>query len=395
MMAIVLDTNAIHRDPWLTNGPSSDPLTRAADGSCVLILPTVVIEELRRQKREAVRKQANEASNSVDEISDAGARVEDIAARVVETFEWLDNSVDASFDNLVARPGVLTASIPEDRTASLVERDLLRRRPFVEVGVQSWSTGFRDAVIWETVLEVLGRVPNFERVVFVTADKGFLTDDSASLHQDLLDDLGARGIALDRLVSVKTTFNARSEVDNFVAVAAAKAVPANSPAPLARLATLAAAKAASHAAFVTIATNALFELVGKDVSLQMVYGGEYDYPDFVKFTLPGMESGYVADIDQTTEFEFVEERGVVTASARAWISIEGATSKGDWFADAGESVNMIGEINDHYFETSSEVAVVALVEIDLGGELPEAVSVVLEDDPSASDSAAVGDADPS
>ncbi len=62
----------------------------------------------------------------------------------------------------------------------------------------------------------------------------------------------------------------------------------------------------SHAALVEAATDALYGLVNEDVSEQLAYGGDYDYPSFVKFTVPLPEGGAIEGIDQTTEFSFEE-----------------------------------------------------------------------------------------
>lgn len=356
MIAVVLDANSIHSDPWLAGAPGEKLLDLAAAGSCVVVYPQVVIDELLRQRREAARSAHEQAAKGISDMAKAGIDVSQTSSDLEASFERIGSDLDLAFQAVLDRDGVAAEPVPDVPLEDIIERDLARRRPFKEMdlGQKPVSVGFRDTVIWETVLEVLDAARGYDRVLFVTADKGFLSDDSKSLHEDLLNDLDERGVDRSRVVSVKNVPHANSEVE----------------------------EAAARAALVTAATNALYELVGEDISMQLVYGGDYDYPDFVRFEVPAMESGSISAIDQTSEFELTDAGATVTATADALIYIEGAVYKGDWFMDDGDSVSISGELNDHYFEASSELEVRVVVDIDPGEGSPHVVRIVLED-PSA------------
>jgi len=349
MFTIVLDSNAIHSDPWLTSIPGKKLIQMAEDGACVVVYPQVVVGELRRQRREAAERAYDQAAKGVGDMAKAGVDVSKTALDLTASFGMITINIDAAFDAVLAKGNIVAVPVPAVTVADLLERDLARRRPFMEIEVQQKkkSVGFRDVLIWETVLALLVPDSGHDRLMFVTADKGFLSDDSKALHEDLLQDLDDRSIARDRIVSVKNIPHAIAEVE-----------------------------ADAHAALVTTATDALYSLVDKDISLHMVYGGDYDYPDFVKFTMPAVESGFISYIDQATEFEFIKRGEVVIGTSEAFLTIEGAVYKGDWDT---ESVTIQGELNDHYFETSSEVEVRVLVEIDASGDKAELVSIVLLD----------------
>lgn len=62
MIAVVLDTNAIHSDPWLASDPAAKLLDRAASGSCVVVHHRIVIEELLRQRRKAAQRAHDQAA---------------------------------------------------------------------------------------------------------------------------------------------------------------------------------------------------------------------------------------------------------------------------------------------------------------------------------------------
>jgi hypothetical protein len=74
----------------------------------------------------------------------------------------------------------------EQRLAALVKRALLRRKPFDSNG----QKGFRDAILWETVLKIAGSTE--DQVILVTRNsKDFGVRNS--LNDDLLADLAAIG----------------------------------------------------------------------------------------------------------------------------------------------------------------------------------------------------------
>lgn len=361
MIAVVVDTNAVHGDPWLTSSPGTRLLDLAAGGACAVIYPQVVVDELLRQRREAARNAHTQAAKGVSDMAKAGVDVSATSVDLEASFNKIEADLAAAFDALLARDGVSAEPLPAVPITDLLSRDLLRRRPFIEIELKQKpaSVGFRDTLIWETVLAVMDPVRGYEKVLFVTADKGFLSDDSLALHEDLIEDLRARALGDDRAVSIKNIPHAVGEVE----------------------------AAAAQANLITLATNALYELVGKDITEQMVYGGDYALPDFVDFDVPFPESAYISEIDQISEFTFVQAGDVVTATAEAVIYIEGAVFKSDWFMDDTESVQIHGELNKHYFEASSEATVQVVVELDASEESPTVTGIILRENADEADAA--------
>lgn len=353
MLTVVLDSNAIHGDPWLTSEVGVVLVGLAEREACIIVVPEVVRDELYRQRREAAEESHAQASKAIRAMARAGVDVVQTAAHLEASFDRIRSDLDAAFANLFSRVGVELRPTPNTAVSDVIKRDLSRRRPFQEIThhQKTKSLGFRDVVIWETVIEVLDPAHGNEKVLFVTADKGFLAGDSSSLHQDLLDDLDRHGIDRTRIVTVKNVLNVNAEIQTN----------------------------AAQAAKVTAATNALYELVGEEVGEQLAYGGDYERPDFVRFQVPGIESAYISDIEQTSEFAFESDGSVVTATADATITVEGAIFKGDWFIDSGDSVEIVGELNNHYFDAFSTVPVRVVLKMTLEGDLPEVVSIVLED----------------
>ncbi|MAO81908.1 MAG: hypothetical protein CMH82_14860 [Nocardioides sp.] len=362
MTLVVIDSNAVHRDPWMKNVPGQELLAHASRGECKVVFPYVVLDELLRQQRDWVQDNYGAVIKVVDRMRGNPIDVSDTAKKLKRSFDGLSEQIDKSFDELKAHSGVEVAPIPAapDLTSRLVARDLARKRPFLEVGSEGWSAGYRDAVIWETVLECLSWLEDDEKLIFVTADKGFLTDDKKALHADLLDDLDSRTIAHDRVVSAQTTARALAEVQAVVE------------------------HAAKTREMVEAATNELFSLDGKDVSMQMVYGGDYDYPDFVKFEMPSLESAMIAAIDQNTSWAFDEEvDGVVSGTSDVVLSLRGTVEKSTWFQEDGGEFEIYDDLNDWYFDVGAMIFARAVVEIDVSGGPGQyrVTSIVLENAP--------------
>lgn len=362
MTLVVIDSNAVHRDPWMKNAPGQELLANASRGDCKVVFPQVVLDELLRQQHDWVQDNHDAVTTVVDRMRGNPVDVSDTAKVLKSSFDALSKQIEKSFDALKAHPGVEVAPVPAapDVTARLVARDLARKRPFLEVGSEGWSAGYRDAVIWETVLGCLGWLEDDEKLIFVTADKGFLTDDKKSLHADLLDDLDRERVAHDRVVSAQTTARALAEIQAVVE------------------------HASKTREMVEVATNELFSLDGRDISLQTVYGGDYDYPDFVKFEMPSLESAMIAAIDQNTSWVFEEEvDGVVSGRSEVVLSVQGAVEKSTWFQEDGGEFELYDDLNDWYFEVGATIVARAVVEIDVSGGSGQyrLTGIVLEDAP--------------
>ena len=358
MIAVVLDTNAVHRDASLSSEAAKNLLALGADGSCEIVYTEVVLEELKRQQFERLQKLQADADALTKTMSRDGEPMDSITAQLDTALTSLESKIKADFEMLFSRTGVVREPVPKDVAERLLRRDLERRRPFLEVGNDQVSAGFRDAVIWESVLALLQDDRGYDKVLLVTQDKGFLVK-SGGLHQHLLDDLDSLSVDRKRVIAVKTVFDAVGRV---------------------RAQIEATVEATENALFTSIATDAILDLVNQSVSMEMVYGGEYDYPDFVKFTTGPLEDATIDDIDQQTDFVFTrnEGAGTVTATAEAHVYLSGFVMKSEWHADES-SVTVVQDWNDHYFHASDEAVVQAVVEIDVSGPTPEAVGVELRD----------------
>jgi rRNA-processing protein FCF1 len=364
MITVILDTNALFGQAWLTTTLGRSLVDLAAAGKCQVVLPQVVVDELDRQHTRTLRSMRDKAKGALKEVSDH------IDATAIDSaFDSLRRRNDAAREALLATTGVSVDPVPEVTVRALVDRDMAARRPFMQTDGGKKAYGFRDAVIWETVLDFLSRDGSSDPVYFVTEDKGFLDDKHIKkLHQHLLDDLDARGIAHERVATdnltnvVAALRAAAAEAEAKAAEARAASTPTGPALDLARLLRGYALDATRLSKMVRVATRALDELVGQSMDEELTYGGDYDRPSWVQFDVPSIsESLSIYGYDLESEFEFdLPDGDIVTGRADVVLAIE-----------AGER-----------FGDSDEVRARVLIEIDT--EDPErylVTDIVLENNP--------------
>ncbi len=186
-MLIVLDTTETFNDLRL-EGPDFRFLSSyVARHPVKLFIPRIVVQETANHFRESL-EQAH------DKLRAAGRGVTRLAPE-------LEVTIHATFDaeqilatyktHLDKRLKILSASLPNYDTVKMevvVERALQRRKPFDPEG----RKGFRDALVWETVLELLRQ--HRKPLILVTKNKRDFGE-HGKLADDLLDDLKQHGLA--------------------------------------------------------------------------------------------------------------------------------------------------------------------------------------------------------
>lgn len=106
MLIVVLDTNALHSDAWLTGQHGRALVDLASEGRIRLIVPEVVRDEILRQRREAAEKAWKSADEALDEMQKADLDVSESKARLKATFGRIDSEFDGAFAELFGRGGV-------------------------------------------------------------------------------------------------------------------------------------------------------------------------------------------------------------------------------------------------------------------------------------------------
>lgn len=184
-MMIVLDTTETFADLRMDGANYTFLRSFVSRNPVKLVVPQIVVEETVNHFRESLTAHLEEARNAIRSVTrlapDAPVSISgdmSLEAECNKYREHLKNRL------LLADQ----ASYKDVEVASLVQRALSRRRPFDSGG----KVGFRDAVLWETVLQVAKSQPN--EIVLVTQNKKDFGE-HGRLHDHLRADLVAKGLS--------------------------------------------------------------------------------------------------------------------------------------------------------------------------------------------------------
>lgn len=151
-----------------------------------ITVPEVVVMELVNQVREKIATVAEENNERLDDL----VRMTGVTVSSKITKTEMEKELiryDESLRKKLQVAGVTIASIPNVSHQTILKRDLERRKPFKK------GKGYRDALIWETILNVARETD--DRVKFITKNSGdFANDEKNLLHDDLSQDLIALGL---------------------------------------------------------------------------------------------------------------------------------------------------------------------------------------------------------
>lgn len=189
-MLIVLDANALFGDPRMLREPASSVLELLSPAGATLVFSPVVLGELKRQHVDEVQQLALEIQTRLRRLGrHAAVSVDEMSTQVAGFTQQAEKRWDDRVDEILSHPRVRLDQWPEVDAERMVQRELARRRLFVDE--VPGTIGHRDTVIWLGVVALATRSPGAQ-IVLVTADKGFL--EGKRLHKDLLEDLAAAGV---------------------------------------------------------------------------------------------------------------------------------------------------------------------------------------------------------
>lgn len=174
MLHVVIDTNSLGIRAPLAGNAERLLLAAAEKGQLVLVVPELVVREVVNKWRELVDKERDRLQSAVRELVKYDITV------VVPTDEERDalaGVMEAKLREELSAPGVLVADFPTTPHERFVSRALARRQPFDRAG----KDGYRDALLWETVVELAGE----HEVVLVSRDARAFADGDGELAQVL------------------------------------------------------------------------------------------------------------------------------------------------------------------------------------------------------------------
>lgn len=356
MQTVVLDTTVLFSDPFLTSASGRLLLRKVKDRNVRLLIPEVVIRESARHYSENVTKSLEARYKSEANLFALGY-VPQVKGAPPPRHRLRDD-YDARFRKVLADAGAVVLPLPDVSHDQLLGRLFAERKPFKRDG-----EGYRDALIWESLLAALQ--PNDE-VAFVTNNvNDFMqSNDRSQLHPDLKHDLQEVDptivltpyLALKHLVQEITT---RAEA----AVADVEDLLRTKPNAL-----------ASVVSEVERAISAQFP-AGSELSLDEALVGPYENPSV----------GFIGDFSNVSVEDAREEPGgpvFVFLTAAGHISIDVFVFKADFYSlDLDEEQFMVidSDWNDHYVFGSLERDLTVQVEATWEAEASKLTDVVVQD----------------
>ena len=370
MLIVFPDTNALFSDTLLNADAGRALLGALRPGVAEMHISPVVIAELARQRADRVRTEAEGVRARLGKLgrlagADPQAAVDATDSLVAEAL----NRGHGRWAEITATSAVVALPWPETPLRELVERELARRRPYIDK--KDGSIGQRDTAIWLGLLAVAEARPD-DDIVFVTADNGFL--DGHALHPDLMDDLRAAGIARAPKV-LKSLEAAKELVDDAVARAAA---PASKPDAQAAL----DAAAWRRAAIVEAAHDfcqSLAELPWISEFDPRDGGNEpppYDAglpPELTEVHVVGTEGPLDTRVDDLADVD-----GDTTATFDVAVYFDGFINKADWYAEDIDGVDLWdGDWNEYVVNVTAARRLTFAADVSFSGDGAEVTSARL------------------
>lgn len=209
-MKIIFDTNIIHEDFFLSHANFVAMCITAAKCGIDILMPKIVVDEFinqYREKLEEVDTEVNKAVRLIEQI-DKIRMFQSIfpASEKDKLIRQYPETLSKRMEELEIK----VLPYPNVSHEIIVARDLHRRRPFQRNG-----KGYRDALIWESILSVLkpALIESSEpQVIFINKNTSDFCDGN-ELHPHLKSDLKDKSVPVE---DVKIFTNIADVVKQFI-----------------------------------------------------------------------------------------------------------------------------------------------------------------------------------
>ena len=199
---VILDSNALYGRKAFTHADSLLLQALSEFDHLRLLVPEVVLHELARQWAEEVQQSSADIRAAAKKLNEAFADVDKPAIPL----DLPEHDREVFYDHakrLLHDKHAETPPLPEVLVEDLLIKEIDVRKPFSRQG-----TGFRDALIWETIRRVCDELPDpAVQVLLITNNyKDFCDKKGGNLHPDLRQDLSV-GQAFDIVPSIHHLLN--------------------------------------------------------------------------------------------------------------------------------------------------------------------------------------------
>jgi len=193
-MIIVLDSNIIIAD-FHFRGTGFETLRQVARQLGVRIaIPAPVPMEVIRNYRKRLQGSLQAAEKALKQLDDLTAGRISSGAVLSTSIEDLVKSYELELQRHFETLGAQTLPYPAVDHEVVVHRLVSRRKPFKESG-----EGYVDALIWETVLQIVLRSPSEEVVLISNNRRDFADSSGTGVVVELLDEVADKQLSSDRV----------------------------------------------------------------------------------------------------------------------------------------------------------------------------------------------------
>lgn len=189
-MKIILDTNVIHRDYTLTGSAVLKLSDAAQKLGYEVYIPEIVVDEIFRQYRTELESAYDKYTKGASLLSGLGLK----EIKLATGEDYLSKTLEEkkkSYEKRLKELGIELLPYPKTKHEILVTKELEGKKPFA-----SSKKGYRDSLIWETVMEQLIPVKDLwgeTQVLFLSANTLDFADAGKNLHPDLTKEFTEQG----------------------------------------------------------------------------------------------------------------------------------------------------------------------------------------------------------
>ncbi len=205
-MKIILDTNVITKDYSLQGGRILKLSDAAKKLGYEVFIPEVVVDEIIHQYREELQEAHHRYLKGVRSLGRMGFEV-----KTATEDDFIEKSIEDKEKKYLKRLnelGIKVLPYPSTKHNDIVKKELFGKKPFANS-----QKGYRDSLIWETVLEQLVPVKDLlydTQVLFLSSNTHDFAAKDNSLHPDLIEDFTDKGFmecAVELVADIDMFFN--------------------------------------------------------------------------------------------------------------------------------------------------------------------------------------------
>ena len=376
MIIVIVDTTATFVDVMMKSTRWMQLLTLCHNSTLQVVLPDVVLRETARHWETEAAKAIDIANGKIGGINASRDRLTDLgidASSLIESTPVTATPERGSFEERqrekLVSLGIQVKKVPDHVDVEMIlQRDLARKKPFADSG-----KGFRDALVWETVVDVLANSDASDQVFFVTNNSNDYCDSSGALLPQLLAEVQHADGELIRVADL-------DELLEHVQLAPQVASLARTDEQLATFLATAAGEEESRALPVgevvkNAVMHALEDLAGEEVETS---NDATSGLDFTALNIPSHLEGLSIDVIEPDEFTLTwqtyetydDTTYLIQAEIHASVSLVGFAYKGDAISLEEEKQVHILEFdwNDHmsHVATSTEAKLTFQMQLEQG-----------------------------